>query len=388
MISPRVSTNELDLPALLHTRTLNLGSPQETFVFRYSRKMFALLFAAVSFGCGAAFGQEADSHLLRGDTGIPGADPSVIRTQHGYVAVESRRGHALLVRVASSLDELTEARAKRIWFDRDRLGEVWAPEIVFRNGSYSVYFAAGVGSDHRMYKISSADPDAGYGDAVEIPLPDNKWAIDGLPFTYRGVDYFVWSGWQGDADVEQDIFMVRLDEDGRPEGPRILVAVPDQLWENVARETPSINEGPQPIVDPAGQLHIVYSANGSWGPNYCLADLRLVADGDPMDANAWRKSRGCLFGSNPETLAENATLTRQAKGVGHHSFVLNDGNPEFAGEANVSAPLLYHGVPADMEPSNFWAARMWFVGSYRWLPDVMYARGDEVESGWSLTFEE
>ncbi|WP_449394440.1 glycoside hydrolase family 43 protein [Devosia riboflavina] len=255
--------------------------------------------AASGFCCNVVRGQEVFNLAASGDTGIPGADPSVIRTQDGYVAVESRRGQALLVRVAPSLEDLAEARAVRIWYDRDRLGEIWAPEIVFRNGRYSVYFTAGVGSDHRMYEISSAEPDAGYGDASEILLPEDKWAIDGLPFTFEGRDYFVWSGWQGDTDVRQDIFIVRLNGDGVPEGSRSLIASPDQPWENVAGETPSINEGPQPIVDPEGQLHIVYSANGSWNSNYCLADLRLAADGDPMDAGAWAKSQGCQFGANP-----------------------------------------------------------------------------------------
>jgi GH43 family beta-xylosidase len=268
------------------------------------------------------------------------------------------------------------------------LGEIWAPEIVFRNGRYSVYFAAGVGSDHRMYEISSAEPDTGYGDASEVPLPEDKWAIDGLPFTFEGRDYFVWSGWQGDTDVRQDIFIVRLNGDGMPEGSRSLITSPDQPWENIAGETPSINEGPQPIVDPAGQLHIVYSANGSWNSNYCLADLRLAADGDPMDASAWAKSQGCQFGANPKTLAEGATLATRAKGVGHHSFVLSDGNPETSEEAGATTPFLYHGVPADMEPSNFWAARMWFIGTYQWIPDVTYVRGEQRDTGWGLKFTE
>jgi hypothetical protein len=41
-----------------------------------------------------------------------------------------------------------------------------------------------------------------------------------------------------------------------------------------------------------------------------------------------------------------------------------------------------------MEPSNFWAARMWFIGTYEWVPDVAYAAGTIADVGWSLRFAE
>lgn len=356
---------------------------------RFGRTAAALLIVSgVCTNISAALGQAEVTADLSGNTGIYAADPSVIHTDDGYVAVESRSGRTLLVRVAPSLAELAETRAVRIWSDREGLGEVWAPEIVFRNGLYVVYFAAGRGSNHHMYSISSMEPAANYGGAAEVLLPDDKWAIDGLSFSYRGAEYFTWSGWQGDTDVRQDIFIVRLGVDGEPEAPRVLIGSPDQPWENIARETPSINEGPQPITDPAGQLHIVYSANGSWGPNYCLADLRLRADGDPLDAEDWFESDGCLFGANEDTLAEDATLARGAKGVGHHSFILPDGDVEHAEGAESPRPFLYHGVPADENPLNFWAARRWFIGSYQWVPDVTYGSGERSDTGWSLQFSE
>lgn len=251
-----------------------------------------------------------------------------------------------------------------------------------------VYFAAGVGSDHRMYTITSKEPADNYGDATEVSLPDDKWAIDGLSFTYRGADYFVWSGWQGDVDVQQDIFIARLNPSGGVEAPRVVIGSPDQSWENIADETPSINEGPPTIVDPAGQLHIVYSANGSWGPDYCLADLRLNVGADPLDATAWLDSGGCLFGANKETLAEGAIATRGAKGVGHHSFISEEGARQQPEAAEGPMPFLYHGVPAQETPTNFRAARRWFIGSYQWLHNVTYGVGGTYEAGWSLRFSE
>jgi GH43 family beta-xylosidase len=322
------------------------------------------------------------------DTGIRSADPSVIIIDDGYVAVEARNGRTLLVRVAETLEGLSEAKPVRIWFDRERLGEVWAPEIVFRNGQYEVYFAAGVGSDHRMYALTSPKPAEGYGEATEVVLPNDKWAIDGLPFTFAGQHYFVWSGWAGDTDVRQDIYLVRLGEDGMAQGPRAMIGTPDQRWENVAGEQPSINEGPQPIIDPSGQLHIVYSANGSWGPNYCIADLRLVAGGDPLEPTDWFKSPGCLFGAASETLAEGIVPATLAKGIGHHSFALPNGDAEQGGGAGETTDFLYHGVPSGEDPDNFWAARKWFSGSYTWVSDTTYRSHLTTDTGWSIRFSE
>ena len=316
--------------------------------------------------------------------GINGADPSVIQTKDGFLSVESRAGRTLLVRTAPSLAALAEAKPVRIWSDREGLGEVWAPEMVFRGGQYEVHFAAGVGSDHRMYVIRSADPIAGYSDAVEIALPEDRWSIDGLPFTYKGANYYVWSGWQGDTDVQQDIFLAAMTERGAVQSPRARISSPDRAYENIAGDTPSVNEGPQPIIDPAGQLHIVYSANGSWGDDYCISDLRLKANRDPLDPDAWEESAGCLFGANPETLAENGTLTMAAKGVGHHTFVLPNGSPLGASDGSVAEAFLYHGVPAMETPDNFWAAREWFVGTFRWVPNISFG----ADPGWSLSFSE
>ena len=209
-----------------------------------------------------------------------------------------------------------------------------------------------------------------------------------MTFTFLGSNSFIWSGWQGDTDVQQDLFIAPMVEAGLVKLPRVAIASPDRAWENVARETPSINEGPQPIVDPAGQLHIVYSANGSWGKNYCLSDLRLVAGGDPLNPKDWRESDGCLFGANPATLAPGATLALKSKGVGHHSFILPDGDPNAAHDAGEPIPFLYHGVPAEEEPANFWEARDWYVGTFHWVPGVRYGSGPSSDTGWSITFSE
>lgn len=334
-----------------------------------------------------AVGQTGPIINPQGSMGITGADPSVIQTSDGYISVEARAGRSIFVRMAASLAELASASPSRIFTDTQRLGEVWAPEIVVRDMRYEVYFTAGVGSAHRMFVISSDNPTNGFGGAVELQLPDDKWAIDGLPFAYQGTDYFIWSGWQGDTDIEQDIFIAEV-ANGTVQAPRVMISTPDKPWENINGDKPSINEGPQPIVDPSGNLHIVYSANGSWSPDYCLVDLRLKEDAVPLDPHDWVESDGCLFGANPLALAETGTLATEAKGVGHHSFALPNSHIEQAADAAETGQFIYHGVPADENPRNFWAARKWFSGTFQWVPNVQYGAGDASDLGWSLVFTE
>ena len=120
----------------------------------------------------------------------------------------------------------------------------------------------------------------------------NVQLIDGVSFVYSGQRWFTWSDWVGDENGEQTLFIARMDGATTTTGPRFVVSQPRKLWEQA--DYPHINEGSQPIIDPNGQLHIVYSANGSWNENYCLADLRLRAGGDPTHVWGWYRSNGYL----------------------------------------------------------------------------------------------
>jgi GH43 family beta-xylosidase len=319
---------------------------------------------------------------------IRAADPSVLRIGGTYISVQSASG-GIAVRQAASIDQLAGAAQRQVWSDTRGRGEVWAPEIVFDSGRFYIYFSAGGGPAHRMYVISSTSPDRGYTAESQLALPDNKWAIDGTLFTFNGQRWFVWSGWAGDTNAEQNIYLARMSSPTTPTGPRYITSQPREPWERVVGH-PFINEGPEPIKDPNGQLHIAYSANGSWSDQYCVADLRLRAGGDPAYVWDWYKSNGCLFGSNRATMMSGWDPTLYVNGPGHHTFVLLNGDINTSPPAGPRFPLMFHAVPKGTPYS--WANRYWYTGTFCWWGSVTYSRanvpGATTDTGWSLKFFE
>ncbi|MEU5664358.1 glycoside hydrolase family 43 protein [Streptomyces longwoodensis] len=353
--------------------------------YRCLRSTAALLLAGVLT---AVLSLTTAGPAQAGRTGLRAADPSVLRVGGTYVSVQSL-GDGIAVRQASSTDALASAPARRVWSDTGNLGEVWAPEIVRDGGRYYIYFTAGRGSAHRMYVISSATADSGYTGASRLALPDDKWAIDGALFTFNGQRWFVWSGWAGDTNVEQNLYVARMSSPTTPTGARYVISQPREPWERVVGN-PYINEGPEPIKDPNGQLHVVYSANGSWSDQYCLADLRLRAGGDPTYVWDWYKSNGCLFGSHRATMMAGWDPTLYADGPGHHSFVLLDGDIGTSPPAGPRFPLMYHAVPKGTPYA--WENRYWYTGTFAWWGGTTYSRanvpGPNTDTGWSLKFFE
>jgi len=314
------------------------------------------------------------------------ADPSIIRAGGTYYSVESQSGFVLCLRQANSAAGILTATPRAILKNPVNFTDMWAPELLTINGRYFIYYAANNGADHRMFVISATSMAGPWTDPAAVNLPDDCWAIDGTAFTFGGQLWFVWSGWAGTVNGEQNLYICRLSSPTQATGARFIISQPREWWEML--DYPHINEGPEAILDPSGQLHIVYSANGSWGANYGLADLRLRVGGDPTYVWDWFKSNGSLFCYNGGIMMPGWTPTEQYKGVGHHSFVLLNGDISTSPPAGPTFPLAYHGVPKGDNPADFWGARTWRVGSFCWWGNTTYTRGSEYNTGWSLKFFE
>jgi len=184
---------------------------------------------------------------------------------------------------------------------------VWAPELHRFEDRWFIYYAAddGKNENHRMWVLESEgkDPQGPYRCRGE--LKTNGWAIDGtlLP-TDDGKLFFIWSGWPGRRDGQQNLYIAPMKDPVTIENGRSLMCSPDRSWERVAMP---ICEGPQ-VLKRHGKIFIVYSASASWTEDYCLG-LLVNDTGDLLNPAAWTK-RGPVL-----------QKTEHVWGIGHCSFV-------------------------------------------------------------------
>lgn len=364
----------------LYTRKFPVESPKDA---GWSLKFFE----DPNWGTASAASPPAPPAASPGTTRIVRADPSVIRVGAStYYSVESDGG-AIYLRTASSPEGLAGASPFKIWTDTAKLGEVWAPEIQLINGVYYVYFSAGSGTAHRMYYLTSSAPRSSWSGSQKLGLPGDGWAVDGTTLIYKGLRYFVWSGWLS-SNGEQSLLLAPMSSPTAIQvgASATIVSQPREVWE-LSVASPAVNEAPAPLLDPNGQLHITFSANGSWSDQYCVGDVRLKVGGDILNTNDWFKSKGCLFGSNYGNMATGWDQTLYGNGPGSHSFVLLDGSISTSPDASKPVPLAYHAVPKGTQYS--WQNRQWYIGAFRWWDSKNeYGYPGHTDSGWSLKFFE
>ncbi len=270
-----------------------------------------------------------------------GADPWII-FNNGWYYYSSSAGGSLVLRKARNLDEFKNSEAKAIWTPPAGTSyskELWAPEMHFINGKWYVYFAADDGSNknHRVYVIENVSSDPMNDQWVfrgKVSDPSDKWAIDASVFEFNNRLYMIWSGWEGDVNGQQNIYIAAMKDPVTIDGNRVLLSKPEYAWETIGDlNNPNdvahvnVNEGPV-VLKHKKDLFIVYSASGCWTDSYCLGMLRYKGTGNLPDPASWIKSTEPVFRQKPEN---------QAYGPGHNSFFRSpDGKQDW---------ILYHANP-------------------------------------------
>lgn len=242
-----------------------------------------------------------------------GADPFSFY-KDGFYYYTHTTGNRVDLWKTNNLADLKTAQRKTIFTPPPNTAyskELWAPEIHFLQGKWYVYFAAddGRNDNHRMYVLENeaADPMQGsWTFKGKVADPADKWAIDGDVFTWKNQLYMIWSGWEGDTNGQQDIYIAKMKNPWTIEGNRTRIAVPQFDWEkhgdlNDASNPPhvNVNEGPQALIH-GDRLHIIFSASGCWTDFYALGVLSFTGKNNLLEAGSWKKHPEPLFKQSKE----------------------------------------------------------------------------------------
>lgn len=270
-----------------------------------------------------------------------GPDPWV-EYRDGMYYYMNTTGDNLTVWKTRDVTQLKTAEKKVIWTPPAAgpySHEIWAPEIHFLDGKWYIYFAADAGTNHshRIWVIENRSPDPLQGDWTfkgKVAAPADKWAIDASVFEDRGQLYLIWSGWEGDENGTQSIYIARLKNPWTVEGKRARISTPEYPWEKVGDIDPKVlpgnpphidvNEGPE-MLKHDDKLFLVYSASACWTDNYSLGMLTATSGSDLLDPASWKKSPRPVFQQSP---------TAGVYATGHNSFFKSpDGTQDW---------ILYH----------------------------------------------
>ncbi|WP_411835315.1 family 43 glycosylhydrolase [Paenibacillus pabuli] len=237
-----------------------------------------------------------------------GADPWVYKHTDGYYYFTKTTGGNVTIWKSAQLTTIDAAPTTVV---NTGCCGIWAPELHYINGAWYIYYAKDDGDNvnHRMYVMenTSADPTQGtWQYKGQITDPSNKWAIDGTVLQSNGQLYFIWSGWEGDTNVRQNLYIAHMINPWTIDSNRVEIARPTYAWET--NHSPNVNEGPQVIVR-NGIISLVYSASGSWTNDYCLGLITASTSSDLLNPSSWSKRSQPIFQSG-----------NGLYGPGHHSF--------------------------------------------------------------------
>lgn len=267
-----------------------------------------------------------------------GADPWSIY-KDGYYYYMHTLGNKLVIWKTRNLAQLKSAKADTVFVPPTGTPyskQLWAPEIHFIQNKWYIYFAAddGKNENHRLYVLENASKDPMKGEWIfkgKLVDSTDKWAIDASVFQHKGQLYMIWSGWEGNVNGQQDIYISKMKNPWTMEGKRARLSSPTYEWErhgdlHDADNPPHVyvNEGPE-FLSHGDQVFLIYSASGCWTENYSLGMLSAKANSNLLDSTSWTKHPLPVF---------TASVENGVYAPGHNSFFKSpDGTEDW---------ILYH----------------------------------------------
>jgi GH43 family beta-xylosidase len=305
-----------------------------------------------------------------------GPDPWNIY-KDGYYYYTNSTGGNLTIWKTKNITDLATAEKKVVWTPPKgtmHSKEIWAPEIHFLQGKWYMYFAADDGDNnhHRMYVVENASADPMQGEWTfkgKVADDTDKWAIDGSVFENKGKMYMIWSGWEGDTNGQQNIYIAQMSNPWTISSKRVKVSSPTYSWETNGDlgggQQVKVNEGPQ-ILMHKDKIFLIYSASGCWTDFYALGMLTASTKSDLLDVASWKKSAEPVFKQSPET---------GVYAPGHNSFFKSrDGKEDW---------ILYH---ANANPGDGCGnKRTPRAQKFTWNKDGSPNFGTPIKTGTALT---
>jgi GH43 family beta-xylosidase len=288
-----------------------------------------------------------------------GPDPWVIWWKGFYYYSDSSSKN-LTLRKTADITDLRNAEKKEVWVPEPGnpwSNDLWAPELHRWGDKWYIYFAADAGENasHRLYVVENDNDDPIEGTWTfkgKIRDSSDKWAIDPTTFELNGEHYLLWSGWEGNNDGEQDLFIAHLSNPWTIDSPRTLISKPTYPWEehgDLPGRHVNVNEGPE-FISHGNKMFIVFSASGCWTDFYTLGVLEANLDANPLEAKSWTKIDHPLLSTDPSS---------RAFGPGHNGFFKSPNGQEDW--------IIYHANPeAGDGCDNFRSPR---IQRFTWNPD-------------------
>ncbi|MEZ0538308.1 glycoside hydrolase family 43 protein [Fibrella arboris] len=244
-----------------------------------------------------------------------GPDPWAACHDGFYYYTHSTRTN-LTIWKTRDIADLANAEQKIVWnvpADGPFSKNMWAPELHYLddgtgNKCWYAYLSAGAdrdAGDQRIWVLENRDCDPLQGEwrmKCELTTPDGKWGIDGTVIDLDGQLLLAWSGWEGDENRQQNIYLCRLSNPWTCVGDRLLLSEPTLPWERHNHDPDPESKRNQVLVNEApafmrhhDQLFIVYSASGCWTDEYAMGLLTAKIDSDLMNASSWTKAQEPVF---------------------------------------------------------------------------------------------
>lgn len=347
----------------------------------------ALNIGSAVYASGQASPHDAGARTLTNPLKSSGPDPWVVTRDGWYYYMNSTSGN-LTIWKTRRIENLANAEKTVVWTPpagEAYSKELWAPELHWLDGKWYIYFAADAGhnEDHRIYVIENASEDPTKGTwTLKGKVADamDKWAIDATVLepskATGGKMYILWSGWEGDTNGVQSIYIAQLKNPWTIEGKRTRISTPQYAWEKVGdlnatdgrtiQDLPhvDVNEGPE-VLEHGDKVFLIYSGSACWTNYYELGMVTASLRSDLLDAGSWTKAAAPVFRQNPEG---------GAFGTGHNGFFKSpDGKEDW---------IIYHANPGPNEGcGNMRSPR---AQPFTWKPDGTPDFGRPVPAGQAI----